>query len=336
VRFPASPEILVIKTTSLGDVLHGTSVLPILKKNFPSCRITWVVDRAALEIVRQNPLISRVIVSDFRAWQKLWWREPARVLREALALLTQIHDTRYALVFDIQGLLRTVVLLLAARSSRKFVKGRWPFLRGFGDKKRLHALVEIRRVLEVAGLTTFAAPMSFATGPKERARVDGLWPQTGKVVLVSPFTGWPSKTWSPRHFAELIRRLPPELNVFVTGDAPSRDAAEAIARESGHPRVRNLCGEIDLAAFAHLASRSHAMLAGESFAAHVAGAVGLPVAILFGPTDEKRIGPVGERFRILRAPDCRICYRPHCRKRCLDAIPPQAALDAVMELLATP
>lgn len=335
-RLPASPEILVIKTTSLGDVLHGTSVLPILKKNFPDCRITWVVDRAAHEIVRQNPLLTRVIVSDFRSWQRRWWREPVKVLREMLTLLAEIRDTRYALVLDIQGLLRTVVLLLASRSRRKFVKGRWPLLPGFGDKKNLHALVEIRRVLDTAGLTTFEAPMAFATGEREKAVVDALWPAQGRVVLVSPFTGWPSKTWSATHFAEVIRRLPRDLNVFITGDAPSRQAAEGIARESGHPRVRNLCGDLSLAAFACLAARSHAMLSGESFAAHVASAVDLPVVILFGPTDERRVGPVGRRFRILRAPDCRRCYKPRCRRRCLDSIPPQDALAALEEMLSAP
>lgn len=323
-------NLLVIKTTSLGDVLHGTTALPQLARAHPGCRITWLVDRGAAPLVRHHPLVHRVIESDFLGWEKRFFRHPLSVLREVGRLIRALRDTKYHVVYDLQGLFRTVVLLALSRGTEKWVKGKWLFFKGFGDKKNLHAVEEIRRVLEVSGIATFRAPMALYGGAK---RPSPPKKKLKKRVLLSPFTGWSSKTWPLGRWGELLNHAPKDWEIWFTGAASDRAAVETLLSTSKRPHTRNALGELSLPDFADAVRASDLVITGEGFPAHVASAVETPVLILMGPTSEWRIGPTGKRFTLLRPDGCRPCYNRHCGHGCLGRVGAKEVIRESLKLL---
>ena len=138
-------NILVIKTTSLGDVLHSTPHLRAIREQYPAAHITLLTATASAGIYRHNPVVDRMVLFDHARFKQLGLRSPVAALRLIRDTMAKVNDRDYALAFDLQGLLRTVIFLYGARAGRKFVKGRWPGLGGFRDKQ-LHAIDEMTQV----------------------------------------------------------------------------------------------------------------------------------------------------------------------------------------------
>lgn len=333
----SSKKILIIKQTSLGDVLHSTVALRILKRSFPKSRITVMTDKNSSGIFSANPSVDKLILTDFATWEKTWWKRPFATLREIGKSFRDIRSQGFDLAYDLQGLLRSVIFLYAARSTKKWVKGNWPFLGGFRNK-HLHAVHEIRNVLETSGVKTFPIGTELALSPKDNTsagKILGSFPQKNRpLVLVSPFTRWPSKDWSPERFSELIGLLQKDFQVVITGSAADLDkTSDLLPAGYSTKAVLNLAGKLSLGEFAAVLKKCALLISGDSFPVHAASALGVPVVELFGPTDERRVGPMGTSFRILRSPRCRICYDRTCPKRCLDDIKPKDVIAAVEELL---
>ncbi len=330
----ASPRILLIKQTSLGDVLHATEAIRILKNNFPGSHLTFLTDITSAGIVSGNPAIDRLVYTDFARWQKEWWRRPLGVVREIFGSLRELRKLRFDLAYDLQGLFRSVIYLLAARSPKKFVKGNWPGIQGFRNKN-LHAVHEIRRVLEVSGLKTFPAGTEISVLPKDRNAVGKMLakaPPGGKPLLVvSPFTRWPSKDWNVKCFSKLIATLEKDFRIVVSGSADDLERSKSLSAESKSQTV-NLTGKLSLGEFAALMERAELLVTGDSFPLHVASALKKPVVVLFGPTDERRVGPLGTSYKILRSPRCQTCYNRRCRRRCLDDIKTEVVAKAAKSL----
>ncbi|MBL8992211.1 MAG: hypothetical protein JNM63_02650, partial [Spirochaetia bacterium] len=336
-RSSSQQKILIIKQTSLGDVLHSTAALKILKREFPKSQITVITDKGSSGIFSSNPSVDKLILTDFAHWEKTWWKRPLATLREIRKSFRETRKERFDLAYDLQGLFRSVAFLYAARAANKWVKGNWPFLGGFRSK-HLHAVHEIRSVLEVSGVNTFAAGTELAISSKDRASADKILGRFRRrnrpVVLVSPFTRWPSKDWSTERFAGLIALLQKDFQVLVTGSSADREKSQSLLPAGHSPKtVLDLTGKLSLGEFGAVLEKSDLLISGDSFPVHAASALQKPVVVLFGPTDERRVGPMGTSFRILRSPRCAICYNRTCPKRCLDDIHPNEVLRAAKELL---
>jgi len=97
----------------------------------------------------------------------------------------------------------------------------------------------------------------------------------------------------------------------------------------------NVAGRLSLLEYAELVRRADVVLTGDSFPMHLACAQSTPVVALFGPTDEQRVGPVGDKALVLRAPGCRKCYRrTHCKLNCIARITPAEALAGLVRVQA--
>lgn len=328
-------KILIIKQTSLGDVLHSTVALKILKREFPKSQITVMTDRGSAGIFSANPSVDNLILSDFALWEKTWWRRPFATLREIGKCFRQIRGERYDLAYDLQGLFRSVVFLYAARATKKWVKGNWPFLGGFRDK-RLHAVHEIRNVLETSGVATFPAGTELSISSKDRISANkilaGFVKKDRPLMVISPFSSWPSKDWSLTHFAKLITLLKKDFQIVVTGSRADLERSRTLSADP----ILNLTGQLSLGEFAAVLEKSALLISGDSFPMHAASALGKPVVALISPTDERRVGPMGTAFRILRSPRCTTCYNRNCPKQCLDDIRPAQVLSAAKDLLNSP
>lgn len=329
-------NILVIKQTSLGDVLHATGHIRAIKQHYPASHLTVLTADTSAAIYRGNPHIDEIIEFQRYRVKDRWWRQPLWSIAHVRDILRIVRSRHYDLAIDLQGRWKSVLFLYGAHADRRYVKGNWPFLGGFRDK-RLHALDEMDRVLDSAGIPAADTRMEIFVNDRAVGRADTRLREAGwrgdAFLVVSPFTRWPSKNWSPSRFASLLGALNGHRAVVVTGAAADAERVDELIRASGARHVMNLCGALELDEFAAVVKRAAVMVSGDSFAMHLAVACETPVVALFGPTDERRVGPRSDDSVVLRADvDCRRCYQRACPRRCIDAISEQDVLAALASL----
>lgn len=327
-------NILVIKLTSLGDVLHATGHIRCLKEHYPHSHITLLTADTSYDIFRYNPHLDQILLFEKDRVKCEWGRHPKWAAGHVWSLMRELGRTHFDLAFDLQGRLKSVIFLYAARADRKFVKGRWWFLNRF-RKPEIHAIQEMDQVLRLAGVKVGNSEMEIVTSDRERKTVDELLerinPSGKKMMIVSPFTRWETKNWGEDKFSALLDEFPLDVLVIFTGAKERKVHIERLMTTIRHPDLVNLAGALTLLEFAELVKRVDLVVTGDSFPMHLASAMHTPVIALFGPTDEMRIGPVGRRAMVLRADDvCQRCYeRNRCEKNCINAIEPPRVLEAI-------
>lgn len=160
-------------------------------------------------------------------------------------------------------------------------------------------------------------------------------PPAGFVTVVPMATYGPTKSWPIEDYRRFVSMLCKDVRVVLGGTAAERGACDSIAQ--GLKGVYNLAGWTSLGEFIAVLSRASAIVANDSGAPHVAGALGVPSVVLFGSTSPKWTRPLGERVTVVRHPvPCGPCFRRHCpmRLECLRGISPEMVLDAVRDLVA--
>jgi ADP-heptose:LPS heptosyltransferase len=327
-------RILVIKQTSLGDVLHSTGHIRAIKQNWPKSELVLLTAVSSADIFRYSPWVDKMILIDRYRVKRNWYREPLWCFRHMWGVLNQIRSQPFDFAFDLQGLAKSVLFLYGARAKHKFVKGRWLGIKGF-RQPQLHAIKEMDGVLALAGIQNVDTKMEFATSPSEQRSVEVLLRKLnseGKnMVIFSPFSRWRSKDWPLKSYIELAELIAQDYLVLFTGAPERADQIEQALRSSPHPNVINLSGKLSLLEFAELVRRVSFMLTGDSFPMHVAAACKTRIIALFGPTDEARIGPPPELSQVIRAPNCRKCDRAECPHNCLSRI----SLETVSAAITT-
>lgn len=316
-------KILVIKQTSLGDVLHSTGHVRTIKQHYPTSELVLLTANSSAHIYKHNKYVDRIIVVDRYQIKANWWRHPRLCFRHMREVLRQVQQTKYDLAFDLQGLAKSVLFLYGAEASKKFVKGNWLGIKGF-KRSTLHALEEMDGVLALAGINAVDTSMELATSQQEVDKVDQLLasinPENKPIVVFSPFSRWASKNWPMANFIAVARALHQNYLVLFTATPERAVEIEQHCAPLQSPNVLNLAGQLALLEFAELVRRASLMLSGDSFPMHVAVACKTPVIALFAPTDETRVGPKSSNAKVVIAPDCNRCDRRDCQRGCLGRI----------------
>lgn len=309
---------LIIRTSSLGDIIHALPAFAALRKGFPEARIAWVVDKAGREILELVPGLDEIIVRGDAGWLKR----------------LRIKDRT---TLDVQGLIKSAFIgrLSGARRrigfSRRNLKE--PAASVFYTERLApfeeteHVIAKNIRLLERLDLpadrTAFEFPLVVPETPLCRAasllerlgRTDGR-----KAVLCNVGAAWESKRWPAERWVEILPRLSREglFPLLLWGNAGEKAMAEAIRARTGTPMAPFLTIPEALA----LIASSGLLISGDTFALQAACALNVPVVALFGPTDSRRNGPFRERDRVAQAAmDCRPCWKRECgTAACMSAI----------------
>ncbi|MEJ2039796.1 MAG: glycosyltransferase family 9 protein [Desulfosarcinaceae bacterium] len=113
-------NILIVKLSAIGDVVHTLPALNALRRHYPEARITWLVEEAAAELLTGHPALDRLLVSRRKTWLAgLGTRQRATHLRQVMAFLKDLRDTRYDIILDFQAALKGALLIALARGKRK-------------------------------------------------------------------------------------------------------------------------------------------------------------------------------------------------------------------------
>jgi len=334
------PRILLIKLSSLGDIIHALPTLEALRSLYPRGRFTWLVEDAHAPVLAGHPALDEVWpVPRPRLGNGLFLKN----LRDGLQIARRLRKEPFDLVIDLQGLLKSALWVALARSPRKLGYDRTREFSYLALTERLvpfdreaHA---VWRYLNLARrLGAPADPPRLRFGLPLTEDIDNLIsPEKGRpLVVLHPGARWPTKLWPADHWARLAEWLTREhgFQVVVTGSPGDRDLAGEIVAQADAPLL-NLAGRTSLAELAALFHRARLAVTTDTGPMHLAAALGTPVAAIFGPTAPWRTGPFGQGHEVVRLPlPCSPCFRRRCPEpRCLTDLPVSAAQEAVEKIL---
>jgi 3-deoxy-D-manno-octulosonic-acid transferase/heptosyltransferase-1 len=343
-------KILIVKLSAIGDVIHTLPALNALRKRFPGAHITWLVEKAAAELIDGHPALDRIIVSNRKQWLKgLRTADALNHSRNILHFIRKLRDTHYDLIIDFQGLLKSGALVGLARGTRKIGFGRgmqrdegaYLFLNECvpaADMNR-HALERNLLLLRALGIVTNDIEYHIPTGQDEQAAVADLLEKYGldahrRLVAVNPSTRWESKLWRRDRFAELADRIIDDFDAAVvfTGSAADRDLLASIITAMKHTAV-NLAGRTTLKELTVLYTKCALAVTTDTGPMHLAVAAGTPVVALFGPTAPWRTGPYGAVHKVVRTElKCSPCFKRQCPTRiCMEQISVDQVMTAIHE-----
>ncbi|MGP7978299.1 MAG: lipopolysaccharide heptosyltransferase II [Desulfobaccales bacterium] len=341
------PRFLIIKLSSLGDVLHALPTLESLRAAHPLARITWLVEAAYAPLLDKHPALDQVWVAPrLRPGEILSGANPALLA----GLLRRLRTSRFDVVIDLQGLLKSAVWVALARSPRKLGYDRTRELSYLALNERLapfdpeaHAIYRYLHLARHLGAP--ADPPRLRLGLGAGTAVSHLLPEgfaEGRrpLVVLHPGARWPSKQWPAAAWARLGDRLGSDrglgLRVAITGSAADGGLAAEILQRLEGPAL-NLAGRTSLAELAALLRQAALLVTPDTGAMHLAAALGTRVVALFGPTAPWRTGPYGDGHAVLRLGlDCSPCFKRRCpAPRCLTDLPPETVLAACEKILFT-
>jgi heptosyltransferase-3 len=347
-------NILVIKLRNIGDVLLSSPVARRLKEAYPHAKVTFVVNAGTESMLTLNPCIYDILVFDRR-----WKRMPLLKRTAAeFAFSQRIRRAGYDLVLDLTEGDRGAMLAFMARKA--FRIGWDPGHSGFPGKRHIfHHLVSpglSRHIidwnllaLEPLGIECHTCRPELHFSSEDALKVKALLRERGigegrKIVHVHPTARWLFKCWRPERVASVLDHLYERhgLHPVVTSGPEPREAAliRGILDAARTPLV-DLSGRLTLKQVAALSRRSAFFFGVDTAPMHMAGAVGVPVAAVFGPSNETVWGPRAPWDLLIRKDmPCRPCSRDGCNgtkiSRCLEELKPDEVISALDAWLGSP
>ncbi|MGA3207349.1 MAG: glycosyltransferase family 9 protein [Syntrophales bacterium] len=340
-------NILIVKLSAIGDVIHTLPSLAALRKLYPEANITWVIEDASSDLILGHPYLDRVIISHRKQWiNDLKKGRITKPIREIRAFIDDLRKQPYDLVIDFHGLIKSAVLVLLSSGKRKLGYDSMQELSGIflnekiPENMRKHAVDRYLDFLRYLGADVNEPEFLIPIGEENKKRVEELLQRNdidkkGRFVAVSPEALWDTKLWTDEKFAALCDRISKELKVSVIFTGTERDKLEHIQSRMKTPSV-NLGRKTTLRDLAYLYQRSSLLITTDSGPMHLAAAMGTPVIALFGPTDPSRTGPYGKGHVVIqRELSCSPCFLKKCASmECMSGITIEEVFHAAREKLS--
>jgi len=311
-------KILFVTLSNIGDCILTLPVLDGLREKYPQAKITCLVPPGPKEIFTANPAVARVFIFDKHA-----------KLQEKVKLFFSLSREEFDLVIDLRNSFFGAFL-----PAKKWNLFSGPLRRIPGKIKHM----KDRHLYRALGrdYPLLRKYRSFNIKPQDDDYIEKiLGPAAGKkLIVVAPGAKSRSKCWAKENFRLLCGRLAEEGNqIVLTGDKADQEACAYIRREG----IIDLCGRTDLAQLGALLKRARLLISNDSAAMHLASYLNVPVAAIFGPTDEKKYGPWSDKNIVIKKEVfCRPCAKAQCRSLsldCLEAIKPEDVLRQIEPLL---
>jgi lipopolysaccharide heptosyltransferase II len=349
-------KILILKPSSLGDVVQALPVLRLLKRHLPASEISWWIDSQFAPFLEGDPDLSGIVRFERRRWASpLHWPEMFRSIR-------RLRAQHFDWVIDLQCLARSGAFAWLA--SGKFLIGLDEVregARGFYDVAirrasfHTHAVDWYLAVLPRLGVPVHTHFQWLPERPEIAAEVKRKWLTEASVgvqasacpggtlkrelqqtrwIVIQPGARWSNKRWPVENFAGLVGLLAgkfPDARFAILGDGKDKPLGEIVSSVAPE-RCLNLCGQTSLPEMVEWLRLCRLMVTNDTGPMHVAAALGKPLVALFGPTEPRRTGPYGHLNSVLQIDlPCSPCLKSHCTyekpNECLKAISPATVFE---------
>lgn len=332
-------NILIVKLSAIGDVIHALPVASALKQQFPEARITWVVEKPAYDILNNNPYIDEIIIFD-----KANFKTVAGFIKHAPTFITLLRQHHFDLVLDLQGLFKSAAIAFLSGAPKRLVYCNARELSHLvgeqicGPHQNGHVVDRYLDVVRALGCAADDPEFAINITAQEAELAVTKLKQAGmdinkQYIVLIPGTNWPNKRWPTKHFSQLADKLYDENIIPVIVGSPADTVlARDITAKTNIPPV-DLTGKTSLKELSYILKNAQKVVAGDTGPMHLAAALQTPVIGLFGPTDPKRNGPYGTGNLVLTTNrSCQGCWQRQCPegRDCLDNIGANEVFEAVM------
>jgi heptosyltransferase-1 len=309
-------RILVVKVSSLGDIIHTLPAVSDAARAIKNIRFDWVVEESFTEIPAWHPAVDKVIPVALRRWRKnlfQTWRSG-----EFSAFKKNLQERHYDLIIDAQGLIKSGFISrlakgLTAGLSDSTIRERQAAMFynvKFSVPWHQHAVARVRDLFaRTLDYTVEPYTLDYGINPLQF----GVKPEAKKQVVFFHGTTWTSKMW-PVEYWQMLTRLAEadgyEVNL-LWGNEEEEQRARKIA--SAGQKV-NLLGKLGLTEIAQLLVNSTGVVAVDTGLAHLAAALGLPVVSLYGASDPHKTGTYGlHQLHLRPSLNCSPCMSKTCK-----------------------
>lgn len=327
-------KILVVRLSSLGDILHLFPAVSDLRRHFPDAEIHWLAEPAFAEVAGWHSAVDKVITVPLREHKKIWWKIPALLSK----LRKQLQTEKYDIVLDAQGLLKSALLArlagvpvfgFAAGSARESLAARF-YQKTAKVADGLHVIEKNRQLVAKIFNADITQTADFGLEEFRRKQMQAELPDILKNITEQPYvvllhgTTWNSKYWPEASWVELIRLLAQQgwRCLLPWGNELERERAHRLQfAGSEHAQV---LPKLPLTELMGVLLHAHGFVSVETGIGHLAAALDVPGIMLHGPTDPGYSGILGKACQhITSGIYCSPCFKRDCpRLKTAQQIPP--------------
>jgi heptosyltransferase-1 len=327
-------KILIVKLSSLGDVLHLFPAVSDLRRTFPDVELHWLVEPAFAEAVGWHSAVNKVITVPLRAHKTDWWKIPALLSK----LRTQLRAENYDIVLDAQGLLKSAILArLAGAAVFGFAAGsaREPLAARFYKKTArvadgLHIIEKNRQLVAKVFGADISRQADFGLAELRQSCIQTGLPGALKDIAVKPYmvllhgTTWSSKYWPEASWLELIALLARQGWRCLLPWGNEEERQRAVRLQAAGGEYAQVLPKLSLADLISVLLHANSFVSVESGIGHIAAALDIPGVMLHGPTDPGYSGILDKRCKhITSGIYCSPRFKRDCpRIKSVNEVPP--------------
>ena len=328
-------KILIIKPSSLGDVLHAFPAVAALASSCgkENCRISWLIHPAFSDLLDYLPFVEKKIFFERKQLGNV-----ATFLPAFFRLYVSLREEKYDEVFDLQGLFRSAVFSFLTKSplrngpaaprekiAKIFYNRKMSFPSGIrhAADKLCHMISSSENIPLPEKFYTLPVLEKFRTKAFAAAKEAGLdipavLNSGRKIIAVAPGARWQSKMWGEKYFAEIISELdknePGKYCFMLLGSSAEKESICRLKQLLSPMEVFDLCGKTSVGELVELIRAASLLLCNDSGPMHIAAFTETVPAAFFGPTDPVLTGPCCKNALIFQAQDlaCIKCFKKSC------------------------
>lgn len=326
-------NILIIKMSALGDVMHALPCAAALRELYPNAKIRWIVHPQFSTFVPSLPYIDEVIYFDKKAFQQM---SVAGKIKNFFKMRNLLRSYKFDLVIDLQGLFKSAVIAWLTGCKTKI--GYNDMREGSGFiSKAIHGANDkghiVQQYLDVIRYLGSKVEEPFFPMPElvsEKVAINKILQEkfvgcdSKQFVALVPGAGWITKEWPVLYYVELAKYLISNNKfVILVGGKAEIDKCNEIASNLPAEKVLNLADRTNLRELAALMGCIGLCIGGDTGPVHIAAAMGCRIIALFGASSGHRAGPYGKNVSIISTTEeCAPCFKRKCplNKNCMEKI----------------
>jgi lipopolysaccharide heptosyltransferase I len=329
-------KILIVKPSSLGDVVHSLPFLHAVRSCFPKAELHWVIAKGLEGLLQGHPMIDRLVSINKDLWKKISSAETT--LKEIIRLFRQLRNEQYDLVVDLQGLLRSglITMVTSAPVRVGFAEAREGSRFFYTLKVRagreVHAVERNMKIAAALGCRSDDIVFPFPPDDENSGKGQDLKKRFGEYSVIVPGARWKTKIWPSENFGRVAAMLPIR-SVVIGSETERRIAEEVVSYSMG--KALSLAGETGLKELLSVIRSARMVITNDSGPMYIAAALHVPVIAVFGPTSPLRTGPYGTGNIVLQSSaECVPCFKKTCRGlRCMHDITTDAVSREALRAL---
>jgi heptosyltransferase-1 len=309
-------NILLIKPSSLGDIVLALPALSALRKSVPFAKISWLIRPEFAPLLKNHPHLNEVIFFDRKFLGKAWFNPLA--FASLLSLIRRLRRSKFDAVIDLQGLFRTASLAWLSGCRKRLGMAN---AREFGqifythkvaqDEDCVHLVDYYLKIVRAAGASEnqvqFLLPVDSAAAVSVNSllKTQGIEPDNYAVFV--PTSAHRDKCWPVERFAALADKISKQfgLSIIATGAASEKNAIEELRNLANVP-IANFAGATSLSELVALLKAARLVVSNDTGPGHIAAALGTPLVLMFSWSNPARIAPYGRA-------ECMVAREPYSR-----------------------